>query len=308
MIPRIQALTGRFDPDDFHGKVLHKGIKETDGIRPAPNRRHHIIREPAFFLQDLGSGFPADDRLKMADHQGVGMGPHRRPKQVKAVGVPGEIHECLVHRFFQRAVPGRGGDDLGPEQLHAEDVERLALHIQFAHKNQTFQSHERRGGGGGHSVLPGPGFGDDLLLPEAFRQQDLAQGVVDLVGSGVVQVFPLEVDLGSAHLVRQSLGEIQGIGPARIVLVIGLELGVEFRVVFVTGKGVGHLVQRLLKRRRHKTPSESLIPFTEYASFLVHFKNAQRLSPPLRSSFRRALSASWSYGIRLTLGLSVVLR
>ncbi len=44
-------------------------------------------------------------------------------------------------------------------------------------------------------MLAGARLGDDALLAHAQGQQTLADGVVDLVGAGVQQVFALEVDL-----------------------------------------------------------------------------------------------------------------
>ena len=41
------------------------------------------------------------------------------------------------------------------------------------------------------SVLTGAGFGDDALLAEAFCEEDLAHRVIDLVGSGVGEIFAL---------------------------------------------------------------------------------------------------------------------
>ena len=48
--------------------------------------------------------------------------------------------------------------------------------------------------------LSGTGFGNDPLLAHFLCQQDLSQHVVDLVGTGVVQVFPLQVDLAAAQI------------------------------------------------------------------------------------------------------------
>ena len=64
---------------------------------------------------------------------------------------------------------------------------------------------------------PGPGLGNDPLLAHPLGQQPLAQGVVDLVGPGVVQVFPFEIDLGAPQRLRQMLGEIQRRGPAHVI-------------------------------------------------------------------------------------------
>ena len=48
--------------------------------------------------------------------------------------------------------------------------------------------------------LSGTGFGNDPLLAHFLCQQDLSQHVVDLVCTGVVQVFPLQVDLAAAQI------------------------------------------------------------------------------------------------------------
>ena len=43
-------------------------------------------------------------------------------------------------------------------------------------------------------------YGNDPLLAHFLCQQDLSQHVVDLVCTGVVQVFPLQVDLAAAQI------------------------------------------------------------------------------------------------------------
>jgi hypothetical protein len=47
-------------------------------------------------------------------------------------------------------------------------------------------------------MLAGASLGNDPPLAHAHRQQHLAKGVVDLVGAGVVEIFPFEVDLRAA--------------------------------------------------------------------------------------------------------------
>jgi hypothetical protein len=56
------------------------------------------------------------------------------------------------------------------------------------------------GGGGGHAVLPGAGFGDDAPLAHALGEQALPEGVVDLVRAGVVEILALEDDARPADL------------------------------------------------------------------------------------------------------------
>ena len=66
-------------------------------------------------------------------------------------------------------------------------------------------------------MLSGSGFRHDPLFAHADSQQNLAQTVVDLVGSGVVQVLTFEIDAGSPSTVFfQTPGTVQGSGSSRI--------------------------------------------------------------------------------------------
>ncbi len=66
-------------------------------------------------------------------------------------------------------------------------------------------------------MLAGPGLGDDAGLAHALGQQPLAEGVVDLVGAGVGQVLPLEVDASATQTPRQAGCEVEGRGPPGVV-------------------------------------------------------------------------------------------
>ena len=50
------------------------------------------------------------------------------------------------------------------------------------------------------AMLTGSGFGNDALLPHPAGKQDLADGVVDLMRPRMVQVFPLQKNVGSIAL------------------------------------------------------------------------------------------------------------
>ncbi len=56
---------------------------------------------------------------------------------------------------------------------------------------------------------PRTGLGDDARLTHALGQQNLAHGVVDLVRTGVVQVFALEINLRATKFLGQAFSKIQ---------------------------------------------------------------------------------------------------
>ena len=106
-------------------------------------------------------------------------------------------------------------------------------------------------------MLAGAGLGDDSPLPHPHRQQPLAERVVDLVGAGVAEIFPLEPDLGAAGEFGESLGEEQGGGPAHEGREQAVEFGCERRVGHRLGIGPLQLVERRGKRFGNVAAAES---------------------------------------------------
>jgi len=104
-------------------------------------------------------------------------------------------------------------------------------------------------------VLAGPGLGDDALLAHPRGEQRLADGVVDLVRAGVVQVLALEQDLRAADLLAEALGVIDRAGTAHIVgqiLVVG---GDEGRIATRLVIGGRQLLQRPDQGLGDETPA-----------------------------------------------------
>jgi hypothetical protein len=139
---------------------------------------------------------------------------------------------------------GRHGTDFGTHQLHAGDIQGLPLHVHGTHIDDALHAEARTHGGGRHAVLAGSGFSNDALLAEALCQQDLADGVVNLVRAGVQQVLALQVDLRAAQLLGPSLGEIQRRRTADVVRQQVIQLALEFRVLAGGIVGLGQLLQR----------------------------------------------------------------
>jgi hypothetical protein len=102
------------------------------------------------------------------------------------------------------------------------------------------------------AVLPGAGLGDHTRFAHALGQEGLADGVVDLVGAGVVEVFALQEDLRAAHLATHACRVVHGRGAAHKVRQLGLEFGDEFGVVLVFGVGLTQFVDGMRQCLGHK--------------------------------------------------------
>ena len=123
--------------------------------------------------------------------------------------------------------------DLGSEQLHPVDVERLPLDIVHSHEDLAFQSEVGCQRGGGDAVLSRSGLRDDPLLPHLLGEEALADHVVDLVGAGVVEVLPLEVDLRSSEVPGHPVGVVEHRRPSGVLVVHPVDLDHEFWVLDV---------------------------------------------------------------------------
>ena len=110
----------------------------------------------------------------------------------------------LVDCVLQGPRPCRHGVDGRPEQLHAEDVELLALRVDLAHVDRALESEQRRSGRGGDAVLTGPRLGDHLGLAHPLGQQGLPDDVVELVRTRVREIFSLEQQ-GDAEVLREPM-------------------------------------------------------------------------------------------------------
>ena len=147
----------------------------------------------------------------------------------------------LRHRVLQGGCSTGHCVNLRAQEPHPVYVQRLPLRILFSHENLTFHVHQRRRGGSGYAVLACAGLGDDTSLAHLFRQQHLTQHVVDLVGSGVVQILTLQINLRASQILRHALRVVKSGGPSRVIVQKLCELPVELRVVLVMAVGLFQL-------------------------------------------------------------------
>ena len=204
-------------------------MKQAHGVAAAADAGHQALGQPAGGAPHLRPGLLADDRLEIPDNHGIGVRPAHGTQDIVGVAHVGDpIPDGLVHGVLQGAAARLHRDHLGPQQVHADDVEALAPDVFGAHVDVAFQPQQGRHRGGGHPVLARPGLGDEPVFAHAPGQQPLAQGVVDLVRPGVGQVFPLDINLRAPQLRGQMPGEIQGRGPAHVILQVPGQLLFKF--------------------------------------------------------------------------------
>ncbi len=126
--------------------------------------------------------------------------------------------------------PVGDGPHLGPHRPHVEDIQLLAANVLLTHVDHAVEAEAGTGGRSRHAVLAGSGLCDDALLPHPQGQQSLPDRVVDLVGTGVVQVFSFEIDLRPAAMLGEPLCEIERAGSPDERRQISIEFPLKLRV------------------------------------------------------------------------------
>ena len=137
------------------------------------------------------------------------MRTHGRTYDVEGIlWVAAPVADGLRASIAQRHVAGAHRVHLGSQHLHALYVGMLALHIGGTHENLTLHVHQGAYRSGSHTVLSGSGFGNDAGLAHLLCHENLTDGVVDFVCTGMVQVLALQIELASV-LLAHALGIIK---------------------------------------------------------------------------------------------------
>ena len=140
--------------------------------------------------------FVADDGLECAYYCGEGVGADGRANDV--VGFL-QVDDPGAHSFIDGVSEGAAtnfdGDDLSTEEFNAEHVEGLAADVFATHEDCAGHAEFGADGRRGDAVLACACFGDDFGFAQAPGEEDLAEGVVDFVGSRVVEIFTFEPDV-----------------------------------------------------------------------------------------------------------------
>ena len=94
-------------------------------------------------------------------------------------------------------------------QSHAKDIGFLAANVFGTHVNDARQAEMSTSGSRRDAMLACPCFRNDSGLLHPQCQQCLSERVVDLMGTRVIQILPLEPDLGPAQLLTESFCVVQ---------------------------------------------------------------------------------------------------
>jgi len=252
----VDSVPRRLHADQSHLPVFQKLVEQPDGVAASIDAGHAKIRQASLLVEDLTFRLPADHPLEIPHDRGVGMGSHGGAEDVVgALQIRDPITEGLVDGVFEGAASAFNGNHFGAQQAHAEHVEGLPFHVLLPHVHGALHTEQSGHRGGGYAVLTGTGFGDDPCFPHAPGQEDLADRVVDLMGSGVIQILPLQIDPGPAPGLGQAGGKGQRCGAAVVLRQVVLVLGLELRVPD------GRLILRLqLLEGRHDHLRNELSP------------------------------------------------
>src|SRR5438046_6676112 len=105
MMTWLDVLPSRFDSVKVYFEIMEEVVEDSHGVTSAPNTGDYRAGEFVFSCEDLLSGFPPDDALKVADHGRVRVGYHGGAEEVVGVlyvgyHVPGGVVDCVILGYY----------------------------------------------------------------------------------------------------------------------------------------------------------------------------------------------------------------
>ena len=134
------------------------------------------------------------------------------------------VTHSFVHCVLKRCGAAGHFVDAGSEQLHAKDIERLTPDVLGAHENIAFQAEECGDRGSSNPMLAGAGFRNHLAFSHTAGQEDLAHGIINLMSSGMVQVFTLQIDLRATEMFGEPFSKIKWTRATDIIFKVRIKL------------------------------------------------------------------------------------
>ena len=253
VISSRDASTTGFDADHAHRFVFQKIEAEPDRVGAAAHTGDHLVRQTAFAFEQLFLRLLPNHAVEIAHHHRIRVRAQGGSQNImRGTDIRHPVAHGFVDRFLEGFLAGFDADTLSPHQPHPKYVQGLALHIHGAHVNAAFETKLRADCGRGHTMLTRPGFGDDPFFAHAFRQQHLANRVVDFMGSRVDQVLAFEINFSAPAILGQTFRKIQLGRPPREFL----QMTTQFRQIRLIFTGflvdLAQFLQRGHERLRHK--------------------------------------------------------
>ena len=149
---------------------------------------------------------------------------------MRRVDVGNPVPQGFIQRVFQGLRPGMHRNHASTEQLHPIHIRTLPLDIRLSHINDTLQAQSGGNRRRRHPMLSCARLGNHPGFAHAFGEQRLANGVIDLVCAGVVQVFPLEINLRATKLPGESFREIERRGSTNVISQIPIQFAQEISI------------------------------------------------------------------------------
>src|SRR2546426_6843023 len=174
---------------------MKEWVEKAHRVAPSADACNRCSRKVPLTLQYLPPSLNSYDALEVSHHSRIWVRTYNRPYEVVCVlNVRHPVSQRFVNRVLQGSRPGTYRVNSRTQHLHPIDVELLPLHVLLSHvdlcsKSKGGACHRR-----GHSVLACSRLRNDSRLSHPFREQCLAQGVVDLVRSAVEEVLAFEID------------------------------------------------------------------------------------------------------------------
>ena len=220
----VNTVTTSLNTNQLDAGVLREGVEHTDSVAATTNTGNDGIGELANGLVKLLLGLVTNDGLEGANNQGEGMGTNGGTNDiVSGVKVGDPRAESLVDGVTEGTATSVDSDNLSAQKLHAENVESLAANILGTHEDSALHVELSTDSSSSDTVLASTGLSNDAGLAQTLGDQDLTDGVVDLVATGVVKILALQPDLSTANVLSKVLSKVEAAGTAH-VRVVGAEL------------------------------------------------------------------------------------
>lgn len=241
-------MTTSFNTDQSHTRIFDKVVKSTDRIGATTDTGNDSVRQLAHLFVHLRLDLSTNDPLEVTDDGGERVGTDSGADKIMGrVQSSDPVSHSLVDSVLQGLGTGGNGDNSTTKHLDPEDVQLLPPHILSTHENVTLHAKLGADGGGGDTVLTGTSLGDNSSLAQSLGEENLANGIVNLVRTSMVEIFPLEPNPRTAHLLGQPLGKVKFTRSVDVPKHI-LKLFPERRVLLGLGISGFELVQTIDKR------------------------------------------------------------